>query len=227
MNNIPIFFLVIIGALLVAICPSAQADETSSANRLVVEVVKLLNQAKIEHDPSRQLELATEAEEKLNKLIERYPGSDAAVKLVTGQSIGTLSLEHVANQKERYGSLFNSARAKECFAAPNRECIWVQALATVKEIDPSGLQFQALADIAFAQAKSGDVEQAQETIDEGLVAARQVGNARARLHEAAEPFQVGAREVRLEQSSLGKPPGNAALASRLSRGRGDAPQRSG
>lgn len=113
MKRVAIFLLVIVGALAVTTFPGALADENSSANRLVVEAVKLLNQAKNEQDPRIQLELATEAEEKFNKVIERYPGSDVAVKLATGQSIGILSLEHVAREKAQYEHQAATAEAQQ------------------------------------------------------------------------------------------------------------------
>ena len=152
----------------------AEADENSSANRLVVEAVKLLNQAKSAQKFERQLELATEAEEKLNKIIERYPGSDAAVKLVTTGRVGALSLEFVASEKARYEVLAISARAEReaatCFAAPTRQCLWVQALATANKTRNTFERAVTLAEIATTQAKAGDVEQALETIGKALAA---------------------------------------------------------
>ncbi len=126
----------------------ALADANSSANRLVVEAVRLLNQARDEPDPERRFELITKVEANLNRVIDRYPGSDAAVKLATGQGIGILSLELVASEKAQYEALTIAGQARinkaRCFAAPSRECLWAQALAMARNIDDAERRAVAL-----------------------------------------------------------------------------------
>ena len=81
-----------------ALPQAAIADENSKANRLVVEAVQLLKAADEEQNLPKKVELLTTAKQNLERIIEDYPGSDAAVKLATGQNIGVLSLNTVSAQ---------------------------------------------------------------------------------------------------------------------------------
>jgi hypothetical protein len=70
----------------------AQADDQTQANRLFVEATKLVDQARTTQDLHRQAESYQEALERLETIVERYPGSDVAVQMAAGQQIGTISL---------------------------------------------------------------------------------------------------------------------------------------
>jgi hypothetical protein len=70
----------------------AQADEQTQANRLFVEATKLVEQARTTQDVHRRAESYQEALERLETIVERYPGSDVAVQMATGQRIGTIGL---------------------------------------------------------------------------------------------------------------------------------------
>lgn len=91
-------FLVLAAPVWFALPQAAIADENSDANRLIVEAVQLLIAADEEQDASKKVELLLSAKQKLESIIENYPGSDAAVKLATGQNIGNLSIDRVSGQ---------------------------------------------------------------------------------------------------------------------------------
>jgi len=71
------------------------ADDTSEANELFVEAVKLVNSAEGEKSFEKTLSLMEEALARVNKIINDYPSSVLAAKLISGQSVGGISLEDV------------------------------------------------------------------------------------------------------------------------------------
>ena len=72
---------------------SALADDTSEANELFVEAVKLVNSAENVEDPIEKADALEEVLSKLNEIIDDHPSSDLAVKLISGQRIETISLK--------------------------------------------------------------------------------------------------------------------------------------
>ena len=76
----------------------ASADDTAEANRLFVESVKLLLQADALDADTDKLPLLEQALSKLNGIIDQHPSSDLAVKLITNQSIGDISISNVRSQ---------------------------------------------------------------------------------------------------------------------------------
>ena len=76
----------------------ASADDTAEANRLFVESVKLLLQADALDAETDKLPLLEQALSKLNGIIDQHPSSDLAVKLITNQSIGDISISNVRSQ---------------------------------------------------------------------------------------------------------------------------------
>ena len=70
----------------------AWADEQTQANRLFVEATKLVEHARTTQDVQNRADSYRGALERLETIIDRYPGSDVAVKMVAGQQIGTISL---------------------------------------------------------------------------------------------------------------------------------------
>ncbi len=63
----------------------ARADENSIANRLMVETVWLLEQAREGTDPEKRFELITKVEANPHQVIARYPGSNVAIRLDTNE----------------------------------------------------------------------------------------------------------------------------------------------
>ena len=77
------------------------ADDTASANKLFVEAVKLVKSAEGEKSFEKTLSVMEEALARLYKIIDDYPSSDLAVKLISGQSVGGISLEDVGEAAVR------------------------------------------------------------------------------------------------------------------------------
>ena len=95
--------LAVVGALLFS-AGSAWADfddDTASANELFVEAVKLVKSVENAEGSIEKAEVLEEALSKLNEIIDDYPSSDLAVKLISGQSVGGISLEDVGEAAVR------------------------------------------------------------------------------------------------------------------------------
>ena len=95
-----------IAAILIAItllfsAGATLADDTASANKLFVEAVKLVKSAEGEESFEKTLSVMEEALARLYKIIDGYPSSDLAVKLISGQSVGGISLEDVGEAAVR------------------------------------------------------------------------------------------------------------------------------
>ena len=80
---------------------SALADDTAEANRLMVEAVRHIQEADVEPSALGKFSLLKKAHDILMAIIERYPSTDLAVKLATGQRVGSISLEIVRKAMER------------------------------------------------------------------------------------------------------------------------------
>jgi TPR repeat protein len=91
---------------------SQQEKDTAAANKLFVEAVQLVKTAEEEgltkHRRPHMAEALEEALAKLNEIFEDYPSTDLAVKLISGQHIGAISLEDV-----RSAALSAGAKATE------------------------------------------------------------------------------------------------------------------
>ena len=98
--------------LTAATAATASADDSGQANQLLVESVKLIQQAHSQETGAAKLPLLEQALANLNAIIEQHPSTDLAVKLITNQPLGNLSLqaltreiealrERIAEQKER------------------------------------------------------------------------------------------------------------------------------
>jgi len=74
---------------------SAWADDNSEANKLFVEAVKLVNSAENIEDPIKKADALEEALAMLNEIVDDYPTTDLAVKLISEQSVGIISLASV------------------------------------------------------------------------------------------------------------------------------------
>jgi formylglycine-generating enzyme required for sulfatase activity len=86
--------LVLIFALLLATPASAQTADDAAANRLFVEAVQLWNRAADESVEQRPATLQR-VQSNLKTIIERHSGSTLAVRLVTGETVGPLSVAGV------------------------------------------------------------------------------------------------------------------------------------
>ena len=83
--------LLFVTVLCLSVVP-AGADDPAQANRLLVEAVKLIQAAEQEQPASEKLVMLESALAKLNQIMDDHPSSDVAVKLITDQEIGSLSI---------------------------------------------------------------------------------------------------------------------------------------
>ena len=102
--------LVFFVAVLLSAVP-AFADDDARANRLMVEAVGLIETAERESSAEERFRLLHRAHELLLDIIERHPSTALAVKLATGQRIGTVSLAGVREA-------LDEARAARAAAPP-------------------------------------------------------------------------------------------------------------
>ena len=90
-------------------------EDTAAANKLFVEAVKLVKMAEnaealhewrkgffnLRTPRSKKADALLLALRKLNEIIDDYPSTDLAVKLINGQDTGSISLEDVGEAAER------------------------------------------------------------------------------------------------------------------------------
>ena len=92
--------LTVVEALIFSV-GSTLADDTSEANELFVEAVKLVKSVENAEGSIEKAVVLEEALSKLNEIVDDYPSSDLAVKLISGQSVGGISLEDVGEAAVR------------------------------------------------------------------------------------------------------------------------------
>ena len=171
---------------LCALCWSAfpvQASDESPANRLFVEAAKLIQVAEEEAGAARKLELLKRAKHKLERIVDSHPSSGLAVKLISGQKIGTVSLAGLDDEIE-------VAVIHACPQAPTLDCVLSTAVATAKTIEDAYTRAWTFAEISAARAKAGYIAEAFAT-------AKTIENAN---------FRAGAfAEIAVTQDTLWKP----------------------
>ncbi len=146
-------------------------DEGAEANKRFVEAVALLEAAESEPYAPTKLALLEQAETTLQTIVTRYPSTDLAVKLTSGQQIGNVSLATVATAVE-------AARGPACQVAPTAACVIAQAVALAQTLDGWGRSqalrnvIRALAGIAPVQTQTGNRAGAQATLAQALVLAQ-------------------------------------------------------
>jgi TPR repeat protein len=80
---------------------SAWADDTSEANKLFVEAMQLWLSAEDEESLEKKAVALEASLAKLNKIFDEHPSTELAVKLISGQDIGDISLRDVAKAAKR------------------------------------------------------------------------------------------------------------------------------
>ena len=111
---------------LCALCWSAfpvQTSDESPANRLFVEAAKLIQAAEEEAGAARKFELLKRARHKLETIVDSHPSSGLAVKLISGQKIGTVSLTGLDDERE-------AAVVHSCLQAPTPDCTFSVTVVT-------------------------------------------------------------------------------------------------
>ena len=90
----------LIFVLCLTVAPAA-ADDPAQANRLLVDAVKMIKVAETVEETSEKLSLLEDALANLNEIIEHHPSSGIAVKLITDQPIGSLSIAELTDMVEK------------------------------------------------------------------------------------------------------------------------------
>lgn len=134
-------------------------DDTSKANRLFVEAVQLIQLSENSISDAKKLELIEKALGIISNIIENYPSSDLAVKLITNEPIGNININEVRASVE---NIRNKAAIEICYSVPTPQCIFLIALAEVRKLAPSD-RSDGLTSIANAQARLGDFKAAIAT----------------------------------------------------------------
>ena len=104
------------------IVPPALADDNTRANSLLVEAVQLIQAAEDETAAQKKLDLLKQAHGNLQTIMDDYPSSDLAVRLITGQQIGDFSLAGVVEAVEAAKEMVEAT--KETVKVPKREICW-------------------------------------------------------------------------------------------------------
>ena len=79
---------------------SQYEEDTGAANKLFVEAVKLVKSAeRYKYYIKEHADALEEALRKLNEIVDDYPSSDLEDKLISGQDIGSISLQGVTNEE--------------------------------------------------------------------------------------------------------------------------------
>ena len=78
--------------LSLSLAGQAAADDQANANRLFIEANQHIEAARSASEPTQKAEAYAAALERLERIVERYPGSDLAVRLASEDRIGTVSL---------------------------------------------------------------------------------------------------------------------------------------
>jgi hypothetical protein len=103
----------------------------------------------------------------LHGLIDKYPQSQTAVKLASGQSIGNINREELesqlSNTRKTLDEKIKLAIREECYKNPTSHCVVALAVSSAKTIEYAGLRARALADISKAQAEAGNIKEALRT----------------------------------------------------------------
>ena len=76
------------------------ADDAGSANKLFVEAMQLSLSAEDEESLEKKAVALEASLAKLNKIFDEHPSTELAVKLISGQSVGDITLEDVRDAAE-------------------------------------------------------------------------------------------------------------------------------
>lgn len=134
----------------------AWSDDASSANKLFVAAVKAWNEADTQSTEdfsslSIKDDRLSEVEAMLQRIIDENSGSDLALKLITGDKIGPISLESVKSSRQNLNRKIIVAR---CHSAPSQSCLFEASLNYASKLDEYSRN-EVLGDIArkYGEAK--------------------------------------------------------------------------
>ena len=160
------FKSLIVVAMLVATASWCHAQQPASANEMVVEASQLIMSAESAPTPAQAISLLEAAHRKLVLITEVHPSSDMAVRLATGQGIGTVSLAGVQAAIK--------AATEQCWDSLSLLCVARLTVETAMSDDRGRRQFRgtliqvwdkALSLAAKAQAAAGQFGAAVKTAE--------------------------------------------------------------
>ena len=141
--------------------PAVAEEDDSSANRLFVGAAQLLSNAEKATTVTLKFELLKRAERKLRSIVQCHPSSGLAVKLVSNQPIGSISMADVANALNK---ALLSARAS----------VLLDAVAALALVEDTHARADMLYHVAIAQANAGDSQGSRKTSAEADAVAETV-----------------------------------------------------
>jgi tetratricopeptide (TPR) repeat protein len=144
-----------IALLIVATAGSVTANDNEAANKLFVDAVQMLKKAEAAQ-PSEAVKLYEEVLKRLDAIVEDFPGSNVAVQLATGQSIGEISRVKIEE------ALVNKRHAM-CTQSPTASCVLAEAEAVVQHAHEDWERWLGAAWLARGQAKAGRLSDALTT----------------------------------------------------------------
>ena len=151
---VTVVFLAVV--LVIGAAAPVRSGDDAGANRLLVEAVTLVEQAEAADAPGDRAELYRRALGVLDKIIADHPGSDLAVKLATGQPIGTLERAEVERQW-RFSTL------DQCVVEWDRLCLLDLTLEITLGITKEPNRSSIRSMIAQGQAEVGAFTAANKT----------------------------------------------------------------
>ena len=92
---------IVVACVLCLLSSSSVADDAARANRLLVEAVNLVRASELEPTAEGKFAQLKRAHDNLVEIVERHASTDLAVKLATGQQIGSISLVGVRQAMNR------------------------------------------------------------------------------------------------------------------------------
>ena len=137
---------------LLILCLAMTACSDLRANADFVNAVQLIEQAESATSAEITHSLLLKAREALHEIVTMYSSIDVAVKLAPGEGLGSVSMQSL-----------DVMIIEKCSEEPNYDCVIAIALQTANSIDDDWEKGQALAMIASAQAKAGDMKVALQT----------------------------------------------------------------
>ena len=189
--------LIFVFCVLTVNIAAAQETDDTRANKLLVEA--LLNVQKGEDEtPIKKLSLYGKAVSLIERLVREHPGSEIAVKIITGQKIGSFDFKELKTD-------YQLAFGEVCLENPRPECASPLAM-YAKDLNNQlvgALEKTKSANQELKQ-KQKEAERDQARID---LLKRQVDALRqqmARIAYALEDSEAKAKEQRVQIADLGR-----------------------
>lgn len=170
----------------------AVADDGGAANALVVDSVKKMQTAKKARKASERLRLMEGALCNLNRIVDQYPKTDIAARLVTGEQVGEMTVDGLQKDIIELRGLIGSSRNSNCWTTPTYQCVIDLAVDITNKTADTFFRSDFFADLAMAQATAGDVDGAVASLRE---TAEHQYLERAKVYREIAKFQTANGEI--------------------------------